>query len=142
MDNKLQIFEQIGRALQMFAQTLTSDEAMEIAAVYPPYEVGKNYKEGEFLTYGKNNVGDPQLYKVVQTHTSQADWSPSNTPALYEPIGLTSEGYVEWSQPSGAHDAYNTGDIVSYQYKLYISNVDGNIYAPGVVAGQWSEYSE
>ena len=140
--NKLQTWEQIGRALQMFAQTLTSDEAMEISTIYPPYVVGKTYKEGEFFTYGKNDVGDPQLYKVVQAHTSQADWIPSETPSLYEPIGLTEEGYVEWSAPSGAHDTYNKGDIVMYQGTLYISTVDGNAYAPGVVDGQWILYEE
>lgn len=142
MNNKLQIWEQIGRALQMFAQTLTNEEAMEIATLYPPYEVGKYYPAGMFVTDGKNEVGDPQLYKVVQPHTSQADWKPSDTPALYEPIGLTEDGYVEWSQPSGAHDTYNEGQIIWYQGQLYISTVDNNAYAPGVVDGAWIIYEE
>lgn len=137
MNKKLQTWEQIGRALQMFAQTLTSDEAMEIATLYPPYEVGKSYKEGEFLTYGKNEVGDPQLYKVVQAHTSQEDWKPSETASLYEPIGLTEEGYPVWSKPSGAHDAYNTGDIVDYNGTLYKSLIDGNTYSPDEYPNGW-----
>lgn len=137
MNKKLQTWEQIGRALQMFAQTLTSDEAMEIATLYPPYEVGKSYKEGEFLTYGKNEVGDPQLYKVVQAHTSQEDWKPSETASLYEPIGLNDEGYPVWSKPSGAHDAYNTGDIVDYNGTLYKSLIDGNVYSPDEYPDGW-----
>lgn len=142
MNNKLQTWEQIGRALQMFAQTLTNEEAMELATLYPPYEVGKNYVSGVFVTFGKNDVGDPQLYKIIQPHTSQKDWKPSNTPALYEPVGLTKKGYVEWSQPAGAHDTYNKGQIVWYQEQLYMSTTDNNAYAPGVVDGQWVPHEE
>lgn len=135
--NKLQTWEQIGRALQMFAQTLTNDEALEIATLYPPYVVGKSYAVGEFLTYGKSEVGDPQLYKVVQAHTSQADWTPNTTPSLYEPIGLNSDCYPVWSKPSGAHDAYNTGDIVDYNGTLYKSLIDGNVYSPDEYPAGW-----
>lgn len=140
--NKLQTWEQIGRALQMFAQTLTSEEAMEIATLYPPYEVGKKYAQGEFVTYGKNEVGDPQLYKVVQTHTSQADWAPDATPSLYDAIGLDDKGYPVWSQPTGAHDAYNTGDVVNYNGALYKSLIDGNTYAPDAYPAGWEVMAE
>lgn len=135
--NKLQTWEQIGRALQLFAQTLTNEEAMEVATLYPPYNVGVAYKIGEFFTYGKNEVGDPQLYKVIQSHTSQEDWKPNETPSLYEPIGLTEEGYPIWSKPSGAHDAYNEGDIVEYNGKLYKSLIDGNVYSPEEYPAGW-----
>lgn len=137
MDKQLQAAEQFRRALQMFASSLTDEQALEIATVYPKYEVGKTYKVGEFITSGENSTGDPQLYKIVQGHTSQVDWVPSETPSLYEPIGLTSEGYPIWSQPSGAHDAYNTGDIVDYNGVLYKSLIDGNTYSPDVYPAGW-----
>ena len=140
--NKLQTWEQIGRALQFFAQTLTNEEAMEIATLYPPYEAGKSYIEGEFLTYGKNDVGDPQLYKVVQSHASQEDWKPSETPSLYEPIGLNASGYPVWSKPSGSHDAYNIGDVVDYNGTLYKSTIDGNVYSPDEYPTGWELYTE
>ena len=142
MNNKLQTWEQIGRALQMFAQTLTNEEAVEIATLYPPYKVGINYTEGVFLTYGKNEVGDPQLYKVIQDHISQEDWEPNKTPTLYEPIGLNSQGYPIWSKPSGAHDAYNIGDIVDYNSALYKSLIDGNVYSPDEYPAGWELYEE
>ena len=139
--DKLQAAEQLRRAMQMFAQTLTEDEALEIATVYPAYEVGKAYKADEFLTYGVNSVGDPQLYKVVQAHTSQEDWKPDATPALYTPIGLTEEGYPIWSKPTGAHDAYNIGDIVDYNGALYKSLIDGNVYSPEEYPAGWEVYT-
>ena len=140
--NKIQMAEQLRKALQMFAQTLTDDEAMEIATVYPAYTVGKAYVVGEFFTYGENAVGDPQLYKVVQAHTSQADWQPDETASLYEPIGLNKAGYPVWSKPSGAHDAYNVGDIVDYDGTLYKSLIDGNVYSPNEYPAGWEVYTE
>lgn len=138
--NKLQMMEQFRKAVQMFAASLDAEQAMEIATIYEPWKSGKAYTVGKYLTYGENATGDPQLYKVVQAHTSQADWLPADTPALYEPIGLNSAGYPVWSRPSGAHDAYNSGDIVDYNGTLYKSLIDGNIYSPEEYAAGWEVY--
>lgn len=137
---KLQKAEQFRRALQLFAQTVTDDMAMEIACIYPKYEVGKSYAANELFTYGTSSVGDPQLYRVVQAHVSQADWTPAGTPSLYTPIGLTKEGYPMWSQPTGAHDAYNAEDIVDYNGTLYKSLVNGNVYSPEAYPTGWEVY--
>lgn len=136
-----QMAEQFCKALQMFAASLDDTRAMEIAYVYDPWVVGKVYAVGEFFTYGENSVGDPQLYKVVQAHTSQVDWTPKVTPALYVAIGLDDDGYPVWSQPTGAHDAYNKGDIVDYNGTLYESLIDGNTYSPDAYPAGWRVYN-
>lgn len=138
--NKLQAAEQFRKALQMFAASLSDDKAMEVATIYDPWVAGKSYVVGEFVTYGENKVGDPQLYKVVQAHTSQADWTPDVTPALFTAIGLDSEGYPIWSQPTGAHDAYNVGDVVDYNGTLYRSTMDGNTYSPEAYPAGWEVF--
>lgn len=140
--NKKQLADQFRRALQMFAQTLTDDEAMEIATVYPKYQVGVAYKANTMIIHGENAVGDPQLYRVVQDHTSAEEWIPAETPALYTAIGLTETGYVVWSLPTGAHDAYNTGDIVDYNGTLYESLIDGNVYSPDEYPAGWAVVTE
>lgn len=63
--NKLQIAEQFRKALQMFAASLDDEKALEVATIYDAWVVGKTYTAGNFLIYGENSVGDPQLYKVV-----------------------------------------------------------------------------
>lgn len=135
--NKLQAAEQFRRALQKFAASLSDDDAMEIACVYDEWKTGKAYAVGEFIRYGVNGVGDPQLYKVVQAHTSQADWTPDATASLYTAIGLDDSGYPIWSKPTGAHDAYNTGDVVDYNGTLYKSLIDGNVYSPEEYPAGW-----
>lgn len=138
--NRLQAAEQLRRALQLFAATLTDEQAMEVATVYPAWEAGRSYAVDDIIRYGENATGDPQLYRVVQAHTSAAEWLPDATASLYDAIGLTEEGYPIWSQPSGAHDAYNTGDIVSYNGVLYKSLIDGNTYSPDAYPAGWEVY--
>lgn len=137
MMNRLQVAEQFRKALQMFAASLTDEQAMEVATIYDQWVVNKAYSVGDFVLYGENSVGDPQLYKVVQAHTSQADWTPDTVTSLYVAIGLDDSGYPVWSQPTGAHDAYNTGDIVDYNGLLYRSLLDGNVYSPEVYPAGW-----
>jgi hypothetical protein len=57
--------------------------------------------------------------------------------SLYKAIGLDNAGHPVWSQPTGAHDAYNTGDIVNYNGVLYRSRIDGNAYSPEAYPQGW-----
>ena len=140
--NRMQAAEQLRKALQMFAVSLPDEKALEVAAVYDPWVVCKSYTVGEFLTYGVNGVGDPQLYKCISAHISQADWTPDKAVSLFDAIGLDDSGYPVWSQPTGAHDAYNKGDIVNYNGVLYESLIDGNVYSPDAYPTGWAVYSE
>ncbi len=137
---RMQMAEQFRRALQMFAASLDDEKALEVATVYDAWVPGKAYAVGEFVTYGTNSVGDPQLYKVVQAHTSQETWLPDATASLYDAIGLDDQGFPVWSQPTGSHDAYNKGDVVNYNGTLYESLIDGNTYSPDAYPGGWVVY--
>ena len=132
----------IREAMDVAGATLTDEKALECVRLYKVWEIGRAYAIGDFLTYGVNGVGDPQLYKVAQAHTSQEDWKPDASPALYTPIGLDDSGYPVWAQPTGAHDAYNTGDVVSYNGALYESMIDGNITVPGTDERYWQKYTK
>ena len=131
--DRLQAAEQLRKALQMFASTLDTSKALEIPAVYPQWRVQWAYNVGDIVAYGVNAVGDPQLYKVVQAHMSQQEWTPDSTASLYDAIGLDDKGYPIWSQPSGVHDAYNIGDIVNYNGQLYESLLNGNVWSPKLI---------
>ena len=146
MTNKIQAALELRKALQFFLASMDVDtqsaEMMEVATVFPKYQVGKAYKTKQVFSYGENAVGDPQLYQVLQDHTSAEEWTPDTAASLYKAIGVTEEGYPEWVQPLGASDAYNTGDIVSYNGALYKSTVDGNVWSPEAYPAGWEEVSE
>lgn len=142
--NIMQAALEMRRALQMFVGTLDVetqlDKMLEIPSVFPAYEVGKAYKTKDVFSYGTNAVGDPQLYQVLQDHTSAAEWTPDAATSLYKAIGITEDGYPTWVQPLGATDAYSKGDKVSHNGSHWVSAVDNNVWEPGVYG--WTEVEE
>lgn len=135
--------EQFRYTLQLFARTLDEDTVLQIATIFDPWNPnGHAYEVGEYCLYGENEVGDPQLYVCLLAHTSQSDWTPDVSSSLFKAVGITEEGYPEWSQPVGTSDAYMTGDIVSYEGTLYISLIDNNVWSPVAYPAGWDEYIE
>lgn len=130
--NKIFLAQQMNRFLQMSVQSanLTDEKAMEVADLYPEWAAMKAYPENEIVKYGVNADGETQLYKVIQAHTSQADWTPDTAASLYKKIGFTDEGVSIWTQPLGATDAYMKGDVVSFENQLWKSTVDNNVWQP------------
>lgn len=144
MANKVQAALELRKALQFYLATMDADtdaeKMLEVPTMFPAYAVGKAYKVKDVFSFGTNGVGDPQLYQVLQDHVSAAEWTPDATPSLYKAIGVTEDGYPEWAQPIGASDAYNTGDVVSYNGTLYVSTIDGNVWAPDAYPQGWQVY--
>lgn len=132
--DQIYVAKQVNRALQLMVQTLNLPDtnAMEIADLYEEYAIGKTYHAGHIFKYGVNADGETQLYSVLQDHTSQGGWSPEATPSLYKAIGFTDEGVSTWTQPLGSTDAYQFGDEVSYEGEIWVSDVDNNVWQPGV----------
>ena len=117
--------------IEKAAISLTDEDALQAVELFPQWVVGHTYVVGERLQY--NGV----LYRVVQAHTSQADWTPDKTPALFVVVSL--DEWPEFVQPTGAHDAYNKGDKVTFESKHYISLIDGNVYSPTAYPAGWQE---
>lgn len=132
---------ELRKALEYFVSTLDIDndesKILEIPSMFPKYKVGVNYKTKEIFGYGVNAVGDVQLYQVLNDHTSQADWTPENSPSLYKAIGISENGIPNWVQPLGVSDAYNTGDKVMFDNKVCTSKIDGNVWSPDVYPEGW-----
>lgn len=80
------------------------------------------------------------LYRCVQAHTSQATWTPEDAPSLWTRIADPAQEWPEWIQPTGAHNAYAKGAKVSHNGKRWVSDVDANVWEPGVYG--WTEYIE
>ena len=115
--------------IESLAIALDDETALTGVELFPAWAVGKAYAIGDRVQY------NGALYKCVQAHTAQADWTPDATPALW--VAVSVDAWPEWVQPTGAHDAYNRGDKVSYNGKHYISTIDANTYAPDVYG--WEE---
>ena len=123
------------RALRPYIEkasiSLTDEDALQAVELFPQWVTGHAYVVDERLQY--NGV----LYRVVQAHISQADWTPDITPALFVVVSL--DEWPEFVQPTGAHDAYNKGDKITFEGKHYISLIDGNVYSPSAYPAGWQE---
>lgn len=98
--------------------------------LFPAWEAGRFCSAGERLRY------HGELYRVLQDHTAQADWTPDAAHSLY--VRVAEPGTIpEWVQPTGATDAYNKGDQVQHAEKIWTSDIDGNVWEPGVYG--WTE---
>lgn len=80
------------------------------------------------------------LYRCVQAHTSQATWTPEAAASLWTRIADPAQEWPEWIQPTGAHNAYAKGAKVTHAGKRWVSDVDANVWEPGVYG--WTEQAE
>lgn len=131
MGKWLEAAQEVRTAMDTAAAVLTDETALDAMALYPKWETGKAYAVDNRIRHGEF------LYKCVQAHTSQADWTPDATPALWVRVSL--EEWPEWVQPTGAHDAYNTGDKVTYNGNRYVSRIDANVYSPEAYPAGWEK---
>lgn len=111
--------------------SLPDEDAYYAPELFPVWAEGVQYVTDDRRQYGE------KLYKCLQSHTSQADWTPDKAVSLWVEIPDPSQEYPEWKQPTGAQDAYNAGDKVSHNEKHWISDVDANVWEPGVYG--WTE---
>ena len=108
----------VERALQLrpiieeASKSLPDDVAMSAPELFPNWtDQSSPYKKDDRVQY---NV---QLYKCLQDHTSQADWTPDVSVSLWVKVADPSQEWPEWVQPVGSHDAYSKGDKVSHNGK-------------------------
>ena len=120
----LEYARRLRRLIEKAAVSLDDESALSGVELFPEWKADTAYSVGDRVR--DNNV----LYKCVQAHTSQSDWRPSITPALWVVVSL--DEWPEWVQPTGAQDAYNIGDKVSHNDQHWTSIVDANVWEPGV----------
>lgn len=115
--------------IEKAALSLTDEDALDAVELYPAWRTDTAYTVDERIRYGAT------LYRCVQSHTSQADWAPDDTPALWTVVSL--DEWPEWVQPTGAQDAYGFGAKTSHKGDHWTSDYDNNTWEPGVFG--WSK---
>lgn len=121
--------KQLRKLIEQLALTLDDETALTGVELFPVWVIDLAYAVDDRVQYSGT------LYKCVQAHTSQADWTPDATSALWTVV--TIEEWPEWVQPTGSHDAYAKGSKVTHNGKKWISSYDANVWEPGVYG--WEE---
>lgn len=124
---------QLRAMIEMAAASLADTDALDAVELFPAWTADKEYAVDDRVRYGE------KLYRVVQAHTSQIDWTPDAVPALFTEVAKPGEIPV-WVQPTGAQDAYQTGDKVHYpdaDGPVYESLIDNNTWSPEAYPAGW-----
>lgn len=142
-----QMIEQTGKAMELFninfdkfLPNLTDEQVLVIPLLLPKWREGADYKENDRIRYLN------KIYKVLQDHTSQKGLEPDVTPDLFERIikkvvDNEQTEILEWEKRD-IKNPYMKGDKVSYQGKIYVSNIDINLTTPGKALSGWQEVVE
>lgn len=123
--------------IEQASASLPDETALEAVELFPAWEAGRACVSGERLRY------HGELYRVLQDHAAQADWTPDAAPSLY--VRVAAPGTIpEWVQPLGAEDGYRTGDRVRHEGRIWESLADANVWEPGAAGTEtlWKEVSE
>lgn len=119
--------------IEIAVQSLPDNEALETMMLYPMWKSDTAYPTGQRVRYNGT------LYKCLQTHTSQADWSPDMAPSLWAKVLIPDAEVVPaWEQPDSTNP-YSKGDKVTHNGKTWVSDIDNNVWEPGVYG--WTEVS-
>lgn len=121
--------------LHKASASLADEDALEAVEMFPAWEADTEFAKDIRVRY------NGKLYRCEQAHTSQSDWTPPDTPALWTEVAKPGEIPV-WKQPTGAQDAYMTGDKVHYpamDSPVYVSIVDNNVWSPDVYGWELEE---
>lgn len=124
----------VKKMLSTQAEELSDEDALDVAALFPTW-VSKladpvSGKPNEQVNVGERLWYNEKLYKVIQQHVVQSDWAPDIATSLFTEVSILE--WPEWVQPTGAQDAYMTGDKVSHNNKHWVSTVDANVWEPGI----------
>lgn len=125
---------QIRKLLESQTASMADEEILKYPNLVEKWKSGMSYAAGKRLEYNGT------IYKVLQDHTSQADWTPDAAPSLYAKVLIPDpETVPEWEQPDSTN-GYSAGDKVTHNGKTWISNTDNNVWEPGVYG--WDEAAE
>ena len=113
---------QLRKSAALSAQTATDGQALTMPTMYDYWAAGVSYSsEGQPSIVRRVIDGVDWLYRCRQPHTSQADWMPENTPAMWVVINNQNAGTVDDPIPAARGMEYTYG-------LYYLDGEDGNTY--------------
>ena len=121
--------------LPAMAATMTDEQVISVSTLWPDWSADSiSYKVDDVVQHADH------LWRCEQAHTSQESWTPDAAPSLWSQIDIAGDGVDVWTQPTGAHNAYNVGDRVHYPTAsdpIYVSTIDGNVWSPDAYPQGW-----
>ena len=136
MDNN-ELLRQIIQSAIKYARQIADDaEALNVKFLYKEFDkqIGRTLDVGEYIQY------NDKLYKVLQAHTVQEQWTPDAAPSLFAEVltDPTGQTILEWKQPDSTNP-YMKGDKVKYEGAIYESLINNNVWSPAAYPAGWKQ---
>ena len=117
--------KQLRAILEKYADEKDDVEILTVPEFVERWQVGISYEAGQRVGY------DGKVYKVLQAHTSQDSWTPSDAPSLFAELLIPGPEVIpDWVQP-GSTNGYSKGDKVKHNGSVWESLIDNNVWEPG-----------
>ena len=111
--------------------SLEDSDALDGIELFDAWAVGVEYAVDDRIRYNE------KLYKCLQSHTSQTEWTPVDAPSLWAQVLIPDPEVIpEWIQPE-SNNPYMKGDKVKHNEKTWICDIDNNVWEPGTYG--WTE---
>lgn len=118
--------EQLRKLLVEQADSLPDEKIVNVPCFVEKWKAGVEYETGKRLNYNDT------VYKVLQAHTSQENWTPEAAPSLFAKVLIPDASVIpEWEQPDSTNP-YMKGDKVTHNGVTWESDIDDNVWEPGV----------
>ena len=125
---------ELRKKIESLAETLDDTEALKMSELFSSWKENVSYASGDRVRY------DGTLYTCLLGHTSQSDWTPTAAPSLWAKVLIPDPEVIpEWEQPDSTNP-YMKGDKVKHGGKIWMSDIDNNVWEPGVYG--WTETAE
>lgn len=126
---------ELRKQIEENASVLTDEKAADVPELFPAWN-----GEGVSCVTGNRVRYNGVLYKCLQSHETQANWTPETAPSLWARVLIEDPDTVSaWVQPDSTNP-YMIGDKVSHNGKTWECSVNYNVWEPGVYG--WTEVTE
>lgn len=137
MTDVIERARELRKQIEAGAASMEDETALQYIELFPAWSGnGISYAVGDRVRY------EGTLYKVLQVHTSQPDWTPTAAVSLFAEVLIPDPEVIpDWVQPSSTNP-YMKGDKVRFEGKVYESLIDGNVWSPSAYPAGWKEVTE
>lgn len=133
MGNLIDLARKLRPYIEKAAANLDDADALEAIQLFPVWKTDFTYNVDDKVRY------DNILYRCLQAHTSQDAWTPTAAASLWAKVLIPDPEVIpDWEQPDSTN-AYQIGDKVRFEGKVYESLIANNIWSPAAYPAGWRE---
>lgn len=124
----------LDRVMSIIEKIAPKEEIFKVVDLIPPWVEWEEIEKDQIRKY------NDKIYKSIQKHTTQPDWTPDLTSSLWVEIKEDESQNLEiinWYEPTSEHN-YTLGQLVRFiDNRIYESLLNNNVWSPANYPAGW-----